>query len=194
MRYYIMQVRLHKIVLNDLSCYCYAKDLPANYEKAKAAGDVLCFDVIMPEVISDDGYASYRFTKANTDFTVTDAQLLELNISGVGFDYKQLIKVDIDPAEIFAQLATKNDVQITAPSANTYNNKCDVHMPGNMMASYNEIQLLEDSCTDVLQTSLNAGWRIIAACPQPDQRRPDYVLGRFNPNKDGNESSASRGN
>lgn len=35
--------------------------------------------------------------------------------------------------------------------------------------------------TDVLQEQIAKGWRIIAACPQPDQRRPDYILGRFNP-------------
>lgn len=28
---------------------------------------------------------------------------------------------------------------------------------------------------------LDAGWRILAVCPQPDQRRPDYILGRTKP-------------
>lgn len=65
---------------------------------------------------------------------------------------------------------------------NIYNQKCEVHMPGQALASYNETLLLEDSCTDALQESLNVGWRVIAACPQPDNRRPDYILGRFNPN------------
>ena len=38
----------------------------------------------------------------------------------------------------------------------------------------------EDVCTDVLQQELNNGWRIIAICVQADQRRPDYILGRYN--------------
>ena len=40
--------------------------------------------------------------------------------------------------------------------------------------------LLSDACTDELQGALRDGWRIIAVCPQPSQRRPDYVLGRYN--------------
>jgi hypothetical protein len=49
--------------------------------------------------------------------------------------------------------------------------------------------LLSDACSDALQNELDNGWRIIAACPQPDQRRPDYSLGRFEP---GDEPGAGR--
>lgn len=35
-----------------------------------------------------------------------------------------------------------------------------------------------DLCTEALQQELNKGWRIVAICVQPDQRRPDYILGR----------------
>jgi len=62
-----------------------------------------------------------------------------------------------------------------------YNEKCEVHMPGMALATYNETLLMEDACSDALQDCLNSGWRIIAACPQPNSRRPDYILGRFNP-------------
>src|SRR5690606_24693394 len=62
-----------------------------------------------------------------------------------------------------------------------FNQECEVYMPGNGMLMFNETLLLEDQCTDALQEALNKGWRIIAACPQPDQRRPDYILGRYNP-------------
>lgn len=36
----------------------------------------------------------------------------------------------------------------------------------------------------VSESELNNGWRIIAVCIQPDGRRPDYVLGRYNPELD----------
>jgi len=62
-----------------------------------------------------------------------------------------------------------------------YNAKCEVYTPGMGLMMFNETLLLEDSCSDELQNALNQGWRIIAACPQPDARRPDYVLGRYNP-------------
>ena len=64
-----------------------------------------------------------------------------------------------------------------------YNNKVEVHMPGQALANYNELMLLEDCCTDEVARSLDNGWRIIASCPQPDQRRPDWILGRYNPNR-----------
>lgn len=62
-----------------------------------------------------------------------------------------------------------------------FNQKCDVHISNMALMSVNEVALIEDGCTDKLQGALNNGWRIIAACPQPDSRRPDYILGRYNP-------------
>ena len=78
------------------------------------------------------------------------------------------------------------------PCETNFNRKVEVHMPGQALSVYNEVMLLEDSCTDMLQSNLNKGWRIIAACPQPDSRRPDYILGRFNPNHE-SDDRASRG-
>ena len=46
----------------------------------------------------------------------------------------------------------------------TLNQKCDVHVGGGLIATYNDLMLKEDSCTDELQTELNNGWRIIAVC------------------------------
>jgi len=57
--------------------------------------------------------------------------------------------------------------QISSAYGN-FNGRCEVHMPGN-----------EGACSDVLQESLNKGWRITSAQPQPDPRRPDYILGRY---------------
>jgi hypothetical protein len=61
------------------------------------------------------------------------------------------------------------------------NRRLDVHVPGIGLLLLDEVQLLEDGCTDMLNDRLSKGWRIIAACPQPDQRRPDYILGRVAP-------------
>ncbi len=35
----------------------------------------------------------------------------------------------------------------------------------------------EDCCTQELQRALDEGWRIIAACPPNDSRRPTYIIG-----------------
>jgi len=64
---------------------------------------------------------------------------------------------------------------------NTFNSKTNVHVGGGLITTYNDLLLKEDICTDALQAELNNGWRIIAVCIQSDQRRPDYILGRYNP-------------
>ncbi len=74
----------------------------------------------------------------------------------------------------------------------TYNGRVEVHMPGQALSLYNDTLLLENSCSDDLQKALEDGWRMIAACPQPDQRRPDYILGRYNPLKEADGNGAKR--
>jgi hypothetical protein len=42
----------------------------------------------------------------------------------------------------------------------------------------NEVEVLENECTDALQQYLDKGWRILCVCPPKDSRRPDYIVGR----------------
>jgi hypothetical protein len=62
-----------------------------------------------------------------------------------------------------------------------FNPHCDVHVANLGLLHINQLGYITDACTEVLQDILNEGWRIIACCVQPDGRRPDYVLGRHNP-------------
>lgn len=98
--------------------------------------------------------------------------------------------------EVLAKLESKiQELQSTVEtynSANHFNNKCNVTIGAGIVTTFNEVMLKEDSCTDELQLELTVGWKIIAICIQPDQRRPDYVLGRFNPNIDATITSAER--
>lgn len=64
------------------------------------------------------------------------------------------------------------------------NNRVHVHVPGSPLLQIDEVDVLYDSCTDNLGEYLRKGWRIVAVCPQPDQRRPDYVIGRRKENPD----------
>lgn len=59
-----------------------------------------------------------------------------------------------------------------------FNRKVEVHVPGNELLKINKVHVLQDACTDEVQRHLDDGWRILAVCPQPDQRRPDYIMGR----------------
>lgn len=69
--------------------------------------------------------------------------------------------------------------------AQQFNTKVGVHISDLGLLNVKEVDVLGDACTDELQDWLDNGWRILAICPQPDQRRPDYVLGR-------NEITANR--
>jgi len=59
-----------------------------------------------------------------------------------------------------------------------FNKRVEVHVPGNSLLKINEVDFLKDACTDELNKLIDEGWRIVAVCPQPDQRRPDYIIGR----------------
>lgn len=124
-------------------------------------------------------------------FACSSEQLIEIMSSNDSCTVKSVSTSDtsstmLDRLErVLAKIEESGIANLTGPVGDQiYNTRCDVHMPGQALASYNETLLLEDSCTDALQGSLNSGWRVIAACPQPNQRRPDYILGRFNPDFD----------
>lgn len=55
---------------------------------------------------------------------------------------------------------------------------CVIHVPDQSLMRIDEVQHLDDCCTDELQRELDDGWRILAVCPPCSQRRPDYILGR----------------
>src|SRR5690606_27056991 len=58
------------------------------------------------------------------------------------------------------------------------NERVQVVVRGLSLMEMRHVVVRTDYCTDELQGDLNDGWRILAICPQPDQRRPDYILGR----------------
>ncbi len=96
----------------------------------------------------------------------------------------------------FAQIEDSFHRQMMDPLAEhpdpRHNNRCEIHMPGQALLTYNETMLLENSCQDQVQIALDAGWRVIAACPQPDGRRPDWILGRFNPERNYREHGEAK--
>lgn len=57
------------------------------------------------------------------------------------------------------------------------NERCQV-IVGSGAYNVTETKLLSDGCTDQLNNELRSGWHILAVCVQPDQRRPDYILGK----------------
>lgn len=56
-----------------------------------------------------------------------------------------------------------------------------IHVPNVGLYTVDEVEVLDDACTDSLQARLDDGWRILCVCPPNGQRRPDYILGRTKP-------------
>ena len=110
----------------------------------------------------------------------TAEQVLELIRMGYARPYAssanlgQLVAV-VEPAfnleELMAQLIAK--VAEVAPQ----NKACNTPQPNDKMLSIRNVQVCGDSI-DQLQRELDNGWCILAIQPQPNQRRPDYILGR----------------
>lgn len=93
-------------------------------------------------------------------------------------------KMPLCPFEITR--VVRNDAPLgldtnTAARVPVVNNKVNVMVPGLGLLLLDDVKVCTDYCTDSLREELNSGWRIVAVCPQPDQRRPDYVLGRVRP-------------
>lgn len=53
-----------------------------------------------------------------------------------------------------------------------------VNLPGFDLLAMREIGYREDACTEDVDALLKQGWSILAILPQPNHRRPDYIIGR----------------
>lgn len=189
-----MKIKLYSVSIDAFKAgYCYYSEYIKQSKKAIEVNKLLelGFNIEVqpePERNADEPtketYSSwYDFVPSSEAVMLNAEQLVLLAVNNYTFKVKQEVAVEVvDVNKTFELVAGK--AQELTQTNNTYNNRCEVHMPGNMLASYNEVMLIEDSCTDKLQSALSSGWRMIAVCPQPDQRRPDYIMGRWNPNKE----------
>lgn len=81
------------------------------------------------------------------------------------------------PLPLLGHEATGLDTNLAARPVQI-NQRVNVAVPGLGLMLIDEVRVCTNYCTDSLQDELREGWHILAICPQPDQRRPDYVLGR----------------
>ena len=91
------------------------------------------------------------------------------------WNYISVVERLTDPNISIASIADKK------PDGGTYNQLVNVAVGGSTLP-IDVVKVVEDYCTDQLQKELDSGWRIVAACVQPNQRRPDYILGKTNEN------------
>jgi hypothetical protein len=86
------------------------------------------------------------------------------------------------------KLATRiTDSLIGTQGDKLFNNRLEIHQPNMPLFTYNKFINLDDCCTEKLQDDyIDEGWRVVAVIPQPDQRRPDYIVGKYIKDSDGN--------
>lgn len=100
------------------------------------------------------------------------------------FEHSAKVEVPLEvlsyylPCEVEAIHHGTSIYQVQQRTDAPLNTRAQVITPGHALQDYDETCVEVDCCTDHLQHQLNKGWRILAICVQPDQRRPDYVLGR----------------
>ncbi len=54
-----------------------------------------------------------------------------------------------------------------------------IHLPNDNLIAMRQVIVLENECTETVDDWLNKGWRMLAILPQPNHRRPDYILGTY---------------
>ena len=86
--------------------------------------------------------------------------------------------LSVQSIRVIDNTSTQSLIAFAQRNTTVVNQKCSVAVPGLGLLLIDEVRLEEDCCTDTLSRLLEGGWRIVAVCVQPDQRRPDYVLGR----------------
>lgn len=94
------------------------------------------------------------------------------------------IEFEVDKEELFSQ--TGSTIAKLADFASKYgreeaiceNAAVQISVPDLGLLLIDEVDYMEDACTDRVQDKLNEGWRILAVCPPNAQRRPDYIFGR----------------
>lgn len=131
--------------------------------------------------------------EAGSGFVICDSDIAaEMMLKAMETRYPDCYKLYAHSAEAFLQISVPDfmkpfekiaekikllEYQVES-AGKMFNEKCQQLQPSSRLHDINQTMLLEDSCTDALQEQLADGWIILAIQPQPDQRRPDYILGK----------------
>lgn len=143
-------------------------------------------EVLKAHGFDADNLTAYQIN-GNESIVCSSEQLLDLMVTEFGM-VREVKEHSINVAgyELAARvegLMARMERIMSMPTEKDhhFNERTSSAQPGQMMSLVNQLKLAEDVCTDYIQNCLNEGWRILAICPQPDQRRPDYIMGRYNP-------------
>jgi hypothetical protein len=108
---------------------------------------------------------------------------VEITVKPYKTEHQMLVKLsdELDRLKRQGSLVPTGEVEMIAQGVTVI-----THVPNLGLMLMNEVQVLEDCCTDTLQKELDEGWHMLAVCPPNAQRRPDYILGRHNKDREKN--------
>lgn len=111
-------------------------------------------------------------------WTIYDGSVLQI-IEIIGSHNRIELQGMSDPNPLVELTERVEDLLSEVRRRGNFNSKVGVgiNVPDGGLMEIRSTKAVRDCCSDALTEYLNEGWIIIAACPQPDQRRPDYVLG-----------------
>lgn len=92
-------------------------------------------------------------------------------------EFVEVLNMESELGELIMETQADRLKKLEREPRSVVNELCNVSVGGSVI-DVTQVQVLNDLCTEELQRQLNDGWRIVAVCVQPDQRRPDYVLGK----------------
>ena len=85
---------------------------------------------------------------------------------------------EVFPEHMVKRMTVSSIADFEQRNTTVINERCNVSVGGLGLLLIDEVKVALDLCTEALQNELSSGWRILAICVQPDQRRPDYILGK----------------
>lgn len=152
----------------------YKENRPDNYDTLCATDDFIKENPLVESQTISMQYEKYidLSFKYRKRLILSIQQFYEIEIEDT------VSGITLATIEQHTKLLQKQYEQLLEFSNHTFNEKCGVSITNDFMINVNQTMLLEDACTDYLQECLSLGWRIISVTPQPNQRRPDYVLGK----------------
>lgn len=150
---------------------------------------ILCDDIRLADIMC----GTHRFTEFKT--SPGGEEVSSYSISKVDLYYDRERVEDklitlIERMEL-AALRLESGEPDRNPENPGWNERTGSPLSGFHLHNCNDLKLKQDCCTDELQQELDDGWRIIAVTTQ-EQRRPDYILARYNNSYNGQRGRAER--
>lgn len=128
-----------------------------------------------------DGQSYFNIGEVILDVTLIGQQLMDL---GIEFEVKAMAQ-NVFVKDVNAQIQDlSRRLKMTEVRLCNSGDIVQVHVPNLGLLAINEVEWIDDACTERLQDELDKGWRILAVCPPLMERRPTYIIGRYNPDKE----------